>query len=134
MQWLYRAYNLQEEADELYAQLCRERDKLMKVTAALDSIPVTSSKDPHKYDAICDLSMHYGLMISRRVQIIAEVNAVIEQVPKKKYRDVLRYRFIDSWKFEVIAEAIDRQPRQTYNIYKEALKAVRPIVEKKIKS
>ena len=54
-QWLSRARQCDREISVLMKAKDRERDRLLSITASMDSDPVSHTADPHKFDSYVEL-------------------------------------------------------------------------------
>lgn len=122
-QWLYRAWKAQEEIAQLEELLEAEREKAEKITAAPDSIVVSSSSDPHKFDSLAVLSDSVTRAIHARRKAIAEITDVIERVENANYRLMLRYRLLECKDWNYISNAMHYSDRHCRRLWRSALSA-----------
>ena len=131
-EWMYGAWNLQTEIRQLKDELRAEEEKATSTVAALDKPAVSSSKDPHKYERLADLSRMIEDSICRRLRIIADVQETIEGVQDSRCRILLRKRFIECKGWKRIANEMHYSERQIKRLTRIAIREITPFVEEKM--
>jgi DNA-directed RNA polymerase specialized sigma subunit len=129
-QWLRRYINADHRIDSLLRERQDVYDRLTKITAALDSESVSSTKDPHKYDELADLDIFIRQRVSQSMAIRLEITTAIDELEDWRYRDILKYKYINGFTWEQVANAINYSYAQTTRLHGSALKAIEPIINK----
>ena len=127
-QWLKRYINASHRIDSLLQKRQEAYDRLTKITAALDSESVSSTKDPHKYDELVDLDLFIHQRISQSMKIQFEIITAIDQLEDWRYREILMHRYIDEFTWDDIARKIHYSKIQTTRLHGYALKAIETII------
>lgn len=104
-------------------------DRLTKITSALDSETVSSTKDPHKFDELVDLDLFIRQRVSQSIAIRLEITTAINELEDWRYRDILQYRYINGFTWEQIAYLIHYSYVQTTRLHGAALKAIESIIK-----
>lgn len=127
-QWLRRYINADHRIDSLLRERQDVYDRLTKITAALDSEAVSSTKDPHKYDEIADLDVYIHQRVAQSMAIRTEIITAIDQLEDWRYREILMHRYIDGFTWDDIAREIHYSTIQTTRLHGYALKAIETII------
>lgn len=131
-EWLYRAWNLKTEIAQLREELRAEEEKITRIVAATDKPMVSSTKDPHRYDALADLSRQIENNIYKRLRMLTDIQDAIETVEDVRCRMLLRKRFIECKDWKRISAEMGYSDRQMKRLYGKAVKEITPAVEKKM--
>ena len=131
-EWLYRAWNLKTEIAQLREELRAEEEKVTRIVAATDKPMVSSTKDPHRYDALADLSRQIENNICKRLRMLTDIQDAIETVEDVRCRMLLRKRFIECKGWKRISAEMGYSDRQMKRLYGKAVKEITPAVEKKM--
>ena len=131
-QWLWRYSNADHRIDSLLQQRQEVYDRLTKITAALDSESVSSTKDPHKFDELADLDVFIRQRVAQSMAIRLEITEAIDELEDWRYRDILKYRYINGFTWDQVASMINYSYIQTTRLHGSALKAIEPIINKKM--
>lgn len=131
-QWLWRYSNADHRIDSLLQQRQEVYDRLTKITAALDSESVSSTKDPHKYDELADLDLFIRQRVSQSMSIRLEITEAIEELEDWRHRDILTYRYINGFTWEQVADIIHMSVRHVTRLHGDALVAIKPIIADKL--
>ena len=131
-QWLWRYSNADHRIDSLLQQRQEVYDRLTKITAALDSESVSSTKDPHKYDELADLDLFIRQRVSQSMSIRLEITEAIEELEDWRHRDILTYRYINGYTWEQVADIIHMSVRHVTRLHGDALVAIKPIIADKL--
>lgn len=127
-QWLWRYSNADHRIDSLLQQRQEVYDRLTKITAALDSESVSSTKDPHKFDELVDLDVFIRQRVSQSMSIRLEITTAIEELEDWRHRDILTYRYINGYTWEQVADIIHMSVRHVTRLHGDALTAIKPII------
>ena len=131
-QWLWRYSNADHRIDSLLQQRQEVYDRLTKITAALDSESVSSTKDPHKFDELADLDVFIRQRVSQSMSIRLEITEAIEELEDWRHRDILTYRYINGYTWEQVADIIHMSVRHVTRLHGDALAAIKPIIADKL--
>lgn len=131
-QWLYRGKNLLKEIEMLNREYQAAYDRATNTVAKLNSDVVSGSKDPHKLDVLAELYEQTQRFIERDNKIIAEIQGAIMECEEVEHRRILLLRFVECKDWQTIEYEIEKSERQRKRIYKEAIKAVTPVVNQKM--
>lgn len=129
-QWLSRARQCDREISVLAKAKDRERDRLLSVTASLDSDPVSHTADPHKFDGYVELVDAINRRIDELYAIKKEVAAVIDQVKDDRLREVLMLRYVSIMSWEEIAVSMSYSYMHVCRLHGDALAAADAIWRK----
>ena len=131
-QWLWRYSNADHRIDSLLQQRQEVYDRLTKITAALDSESVSSTKDPHKFDELADLDVFIRQRVSQSMSIRLEITTAIEELEDWRHRDILTYRYINGYTWEQVADIIHMSVRHVTRLHGDALAAIKLIIADKL--
>lgn len=73
---------------------------------------------------IVDLEREIDRRIDEYVDLVREVEAAIDQIEDERCRDVLRYRYLNGWSWEKIAEQMHYDERWVYRLHGHALRQI----------
>ena len=73
---------------------------------------------------IIDLEREIDRRIDEYVDLTREIEAVIDSVGDDRYRDVLRYRYINEWSWERIAQEMHFDVKWLYKMHGRALQEI----------
>lgn len=74
---------------------------------------------------IIDLEREIDRRIGEYVDLTREIEAAIDRVSDDRYRDILRYRYINGWSWERIAREMHYELRWIYRLHGRALREIR---------
>lgn len=131
-QWLRRYINADHRIDSLLKERQDVYDRLTKITAALDSESVSSTKDPHKYDELADLDLFIRQRVAQSMAIRLEITTAIDELEDWRYRDILKYRYLNGFTWDQIANTINYSYMQVTRLHGSALKAIEQIINQKM--
>lgn len=129
-QWLNRARNIDKEINSLLKQKNEMRDMVLSITSSYDAIVVSGTKDPHKFDRLVVLETEIDRKIDELVGVKAEILKAINRVDDRRFRDVLRLRYIESMTFEAIAVETHYSYMQTCRLHGRALLKIEELLKK----
>ena len=131
-QWLWRYRNADKRIDNLLKERHEVYERLTKITAALDSDPVSSTHDPHKFDEIIELDNYIRQRIAKSIGIRLEIISTINLLDDWQYRDILTYRYIHGQTWEQVADTVHMSRRHVTRLHGDALNALRAIIRDKL--
>lgn len=102
-QWLNRGRRIDQEIDKLIESRVALMDRLTSITQNYDGDGAQSTKDPHKYDKLAEIS---GKIDERTDQLIAvkkEIFSMINRLPDSRQRMVLMSYYVDGKTWEQTA-------------------------------
>ena len=106
----------------------RYREFAQRRTAVYRDIPGGGrrcSSSVEEYVAkIIDLEREIDRRIDEYVDLTREIEAVIDSVGDDRYRDVLRYRYINGWNWERIAQEMHFDVKWLYKMHGRALQEI----------
>lgn len=73
---------------------------------------------------IVDLEREIDRRIDEYVDLTREIEAAIDRIPDGRYRDVLRFRYVNGWSWEKIAEEMRYDRRWVYRMHGRALNMI----------
>ena len=73
---------------------------------------------------IVDLEREIDRRIDEYADLTREIEAAIARIPDGRYRDVLRFRYVNGWSWEKIAEEMRYDRRWVYRIHGRALNMI----------
>ena len=124
--WLERIWEHEKIIKSLLAEKKKWRENLLNVTPRYEA-QAHGSPDPHSNEAIYDRLIALEKEIDDNIdaQILArnEIMAAIEALPTVRQRLVLRYRYVNCWKWDRVAEELDYSVngRKVYKLHTRAL-------------
>lgn len=127
-QYLMQIYRLNRHIDSLIA----EKDRLMRIVEGVsgvsyDKVKVQAARTTSgnaQTDAVyklVDLEERITDKIDKYVDMREEAARVIDRMPQESERELLRYRYLCSMKWDEIAEKMNVDPRTVYKIHGRAL-------------
>lgn len=79
---------------------------------------------------IADLEREIDRRIDEYVDMTREIEAAIDRIPDWRYRDVLRFRYVNGWTWERIADEMGYDLRWVHRLHGRALAMIEPPEEK----
>lgn len=73
---------------------------------------------------IVDLEQTMSAQIDEYARLLAEIECVIDAVPDQRYRDLLRYRYLNGWSWNRIAWKMHYQVDSLFRMHTNALRFV----------
>lgn len=74
---------------------------------------------------LADLEADMARRVGAYVELVAEIEVVIDAVPDQRYRDLLRFRYLNGWSWHKIARRMGYQVESMYKMHDNALRFVR---------
>lgn len=128
-QWLNRARRIDEEIDRLLLLKKKTYDRLVSITAQIDSTSVSGTKDQHKFDRLAEISGEIDKRVDELHEVKSEIFRTINKLDDRTERLVLIGRYLDNMSFEEIAVGIHYSYKQTCRIHGKALLSVTDVLE-----
>lgn len=116
-QWLSRARNIDSEIDTLLLSYTETKERLTHITQQITGDPVQATKDPHKYDALAQLSDQINAKVDALIMVKKEIAEVVLALPKRNQREVLFRRYVGGESWPEIAEGLNYSQRAVFKIH-----------------
>ena len=129
-EWLSRGFWLRKEKEQLERMREETFSRLTNVTQSISGEIVSSSKDPHKYDALIQIDTELDEKIRELDRTRLEIFKAIQQLQDRRYRMVLLARYYECLRWDAIATLMNYQMAQVYRFHGMALTAIEPIIKK----
>ena len=120
-QWLSRARRIDTEINSLLISYEETKAALTKVSQTLTGDTVQSTKDPHKFDRLAELSELIDRKVDELITTKGEIVAAIGCLRNGNQRAVLYRRYIGGETFEQIAVGLKYSYKQVCRIHGRAL-------------
>lgn len=120
-QWISRARYCEREIAVLQKAKERERERITSLTASPDSVVVSGTADPHKFDEYAELSGALDRRIHELYRVKHEALEVIQKVQDDKLRELLLLRYISVMTWEEIAASMGLSYRHVCRLHGDAL-------------
>lgn len=128
-EWLSRARSIEGELDALTEAREIMEARLTKGVQTLTGDTVQSSKDPHAFDKLGELTWQIMEQTRELDRVKAEIEAVIRKVENGKYRELLVRRYLNGKTFEEVAVKMHYTWRQVHRLHGRALIAVAEVLK-----
>ena len=119
--YLNRARNIDHEIDVLLKTEDETRERVMSITQRYDGDGVQSTKDPHKFDKLAELSSLIDQKTDELVSVKAEILEMIGKLPERRQRNVCDSYYLRMKTFEQIAVEENYSYRQVKRIHSKSL-------------
>lgn len=119
--FLKRARNIDHEIDVLMKAEEETRDRILSITQRYDGDGAQSTKDPHKFDKLAELSSLIDQKTDELVAVKAEILEMIGRLPESRQRNVCNSYYIRMRTFEQIAVEENYSYRQVKRIHSKSL-------------
>ena len=129
-EWLSRAKDAELELNSIFAAKRRAYEVAERVTASPDQERRSGTTDAHRMDELAAYVEELDAQVGRVHQACREVSAVIDAVPNRRHRVLLRYRYLSGMTWERIAVTMKYSWHGVFVLHGRALEAVRLILEK----
>ena len=127
-QWLSRSRRVDEEINALLRSYDEMKARLTSVTQRLTGETVQSTKDPHKFDKLAELSELIDERVDELVDIKRKTTDVISRVPDQRQREVLQRRYVANEAWEEIAVDMHYSYMQVHRFHGYGLNEVERIL------
>lgn len=101
--WLNRARKIDKEINLLLDVLAQTKARVTSVTQSLDTVTVSGTKDPHKFDRIAELESEIDNKVDEFVAVKADIFRVLSGLSNRNQRMVLIAYYLDMKTWEQIA-------------------------------
>lgn len=119
--YLNRARNIDHEIDVLLKTEDETRERVMSITQRYDGDGAQSTKDPHKFDKLAELSSLIDQKTDELVSVKAEILEMIGKLPERRQRNVCDSYYLRMKTFEQIAVEENYSYRQVKRIHSKSL-------------
>ena len=119
--FLNRARNIDHEIDVLLKTEDETRERVMSITQRYDGDGAQSTKDPHKFDKLAELSSLIDQKTDELVSVKAEILEMIGKLPERRQRNVCDSYYLRMKTFEQIAVEENYSYRQVKRIHSKSL-------------
>lgn len=126
--WLGRARGLEKEIKQNMERRDREYTRLVSITQKLTGDIISETKDPHKYDILVELNDTITQRCEELRHVQAEVMGKINQIPDRRYREVLSLYYLDSMSIESAAKAMHYSFQHVKRLRVQAIEEIRKIL------
>lgn len=116
------------ERQQRYRELAARRTAVYRDTP--DGGRRCSSSVEEYVARIVDLEREIDRRIDEYMDLTREIEAAIDKVGDDRYRDILRYRYINGWNWERIAQEMHYDVKWLYKMHGRALQKISPPVER----
>jgi len=120
-QWLSRARHIDREINALLRVKEDTYDRILNVTQSYKTDVVKDTPDPHKFERIYELESIINREVDSLVDTKVEIETAISQLNDRRYREILRLRYIEGKTFEQISVDLNYSWRQTCRLHGRAL-------------
>ena len=120
-QYLSRAKGIDHEIDNLMKAETETRERILSITQRYDGDGAQSSKDPHKFDRLAELSSLIDQKIDELVIVKEEILQMIGRLPEQRQRNVCTSYYVRMKTFEQIAVEEHYSYRQVKRIHSKSL-------------
>ena len=124
--YLRQLHDLDREIDALLQRRERYEALATRRTASYSDMPRggrTESSVEYFACRLVELAQDIDAKIDAFVDLTREAEHLIEQVQDERYRRILKYRYLNGWRWERIAEAMNYDRRQVTRLHGDALQA-----------
>lgn len=126
-EYLWQALNMQTRLDALQERRRRYEDLATSATAHYRSGPGgtrrVSSVEEYAVK-MADLSEEMQIRANIYAEALKEIEAAIDAVPNQTHRDLLRYRYLNGWRWRKIGKAMHYSQDYLYQMHRRAVQAV----------
>ena len=122
--WLNRGWVINLEINALEKLKEETFASMISSTASPDAVPVSGSKDPHKFDRYAVLSSTLDERIDELVSIKEEIVRAVSQIDNSRYRTLLISRYTRFMTWERISDEMHYSIRSVMRLHEKALQAI----------
>lgn len=120
-QFLSRARSIDHEIEVLMKVEAETRARVLSITQRYDGDGAQSTKDPHKFDKLAELSSMIDQKVDLLVDVKAEILEMIGRLPEGRQRTVCESFYLRMKTFEQIAVDEQYSYRQVKRIHSKSL-------------
>jgi len=125
---------MDHDINALLEQRQQYMDMATHITGTLDSIRVSGSGPDSKLEQcvikLVDLERDIDAEIDAFVDLTRLIKRIIAQIPDKRHRDILTWRYINRWDWQRIADAMAYDRIWVWRLHGDALQEFQKIFEK----
>lgn len=111
------------EIERIQLEIEQLRSRAERITAVTDGMPRSSNGGGFTLaaDRIMDLQKELENQVLEAIDLRMQIEREIERVPNGRERTILKYRYINGYGFETIAERMNLSDRWVRIIHKQAI-------------
>lgn len=133
IEYLRQALRADRQIDALLERAEMYRNRSMQATSRATATRTSGTGSRSRVEdcvmEMLELEDAMKAEISELAAKVAEIERVIDQVRDDRYRDLLRWRYLNGWTWERIAEGLDlKDVRWVYEMHGRALKEIEKIL------
>lgn len=127
-EWLMRAWKIDREINALIEAQKAAYDRLTGAMTANDNTPVSSTKDPHKFDSYVELTNKIDRRIDDLYAVKAEIIDVISLVGNNTQRALLINRYVLFKTWEQIAVDMNYSYQGVMKLHRIAFQSIKELL------
>lgn len=124
-QYLNQIRDVKHDIEKLQARIRDKRALLTSISVNSNDVRVQLSSDPDKMASmvanILDMESELKDSVDKSLELERKITNEIDKIKGEKYKDVLFWRYVQGYTFEMIAVTTSYSYRQTIRIHGEAL-------------
>lgn len=128
-EYLQQARGMQSRLESLQDRRRRYEDLATNATARYRSGPGGGTRRVSSVEEygtkLADLSREMQLRADLYADCLRQIEAAIDAVEPAVYRDVLKYRYLNGWSWNQVANRLNYTPDHVWHLHGAALRAVR---------
>lgn len=133
-QFLSQAYRIDSQIERRTEEIMRLRSRLEKATAQLTGMPRGGQSDWTELDVkLLEYEARLKAEASELIRIKGQIRDAIDAVEDKRYRELLKMRYIMGMRWERIAVELNYSYQHVMRMHGEALRFVRVPVKDETK-
>ena len=130
--WLSRGIWMQQEKEQIAEMREEMFERLTNITQELSGVNVSSTKDPHKYDALIELDSKLEDKEKQIDRALLEIYTVIQELEDSRFRTILLARYVECKSWKEIQARMHYYERHVYRLHGLALQKIAPLIAKRI--
>lgn len=123
--YLSRGYWLERKINAKLDDVSRAKELATKCTQSFSDVPPSGSRDPHKNEnvlvKIADYENEVKADIEELIEVQRDINTIVESMPTQDYGMLIRFRYINHYRWEEIAAEMRISLRSVYRMHSRAL-------------
>lgn len=132
-EWLSRATNIDKEIGRLMEKREEALARCLSTTTCVDSLCVSGTKDPHKFDVLGEYDDEINRLIDKLCDVKREIKGAICLVDDSVLRELLMCKYIHGLSWEQVAQKIGKTKSMAkIKLHARALSAVETIIKHNI--
>ncbi len=132
-QWLMRGWTIDREINSLLRAKREAFERLTSITAKLEGVTVSGTKDPHRYEMYASFESEIDQKIDELYAVKTEILNAISHLPRSNERAVLTERYVNLHTLERTAVELNYSYQQVCRIQGKAFDSLREILKDEIK-